>query len=52
LATLRLELRADLAILEAKMRGEIVASRNEFMKWLFPALLGQVALTAALVKLL
>lgn len=45
-------LRSELNLLEARLRGEIVASRNELMKWLFPALLGQVAVMAALVKLL
>ncbi len=53
------ELRGEIADLRTEQRGDIASLRTEMrdqqvsmIKWLVPLLLGQAALTAALVKLL
>ena len=48
----RAELKRDIEQVRADLKLEIARSRNDLLKWLFPMLLAQVGVIAALVKLL
>jgi len=48
----RAELKRDTEQVRADLKLEIARSRNDLLKWLFPMLLAQVGVIAALVKLL
>ena len=48
----RAELKRDIEQVRADLTLEIARSRNDLLKWLFPMLLAQVGVIAALVKLL
>lgn len=45
-------LRSELAELRSELRADIQNFKADLFKWLLPVLIGQVAATAALVKLL
>ncbi len=45
-------LRTEVTQLEGSLRVEIAASRTEILKWMFGGMLGQIAVLAALIKLL
>ena len=46
------QVRAQVEQVHADLKLEIARSRNDLLKWLFPMLLAQVGVIAALVKLL
>ena len=46
------QVRAQVEQVRADLKLEIARSRNDLLKWLFPMLLAQVGVIAALVKLL
>lgn len=46
------ELRSELAETKSELRADIQNFKADLFKWLLPVLIGQVAATAALVKLL
>ena len=48
----RAELKRDIEQVRADLKLEIARSRNDLLKWLFPMLLVQFGVIAALVKLL
>ena len=48
----RADLKRDTEQVRADLKLEIARSRNDLLKWLFPMLLAQVGVIAALVKLL
>lgn len=45
-------LRSELVEFKAEIRAELANFKADLFKWLLPLMIGQVALTAALVKLL
>ena len=48
----QLATKSDLAMLKTDLKSEIAELKADIFKWLVPLLVGQAALTAALVKLL
>jgi len=46
------QLRADLTLEIERVRGDIARTKVEILKWVVPLMVGQVAVIAALVKLL
>ena len=48
----QLATKTDLALLKTDLKAELAEIKADIFKWLVPLLVGQAALTAALVKLL